>query len=53
MQARFPPLSRAHSGLGPISRTPVRLELKCTSHWAAKKVSMYPAVKYSGAPWGP
>ena len=27
--------------------------LKCTSHWAAKKVSMYPAVKYSGAPWGP
>ena len=35
-----PPLSRTHSGFGPIRRTPVRLELKCTSQSVAKKVSM-------------
>ncbi|MNF70635.1 hypothetical protein D3C84_525510 [compost metagenome] len=35
-----PPSARTHSGLGPIRRTPVRLELKCTSHSVAKKVSI-------------
>ena len=35
-----PPLSRTHSGFGPIRRTPVRLELKCTSHSVAKKVAI-------------
>lgn len=33
-------LSRTHSGFGPIRRTPVRLELKCTSQSVARKVSI-------------
>ena len=45
-----PPSVRAHNGFGPINLTPVRLELKCTSHWVAKNVSMYSGLKYSGAP---
>lgn len=47
------PLSRAQTGLGPIRRTPVRLELKCTSQSVAKKVAIYAGAKNSGAPWGP
>jgi hypothetical protein len=37
MQPASPPSARTHSGFGPIRRTPVRLELKCTSQCVAKK----------------
>ena len=33
-----PPSSRAHRGRGPISRTPVRAELKCTSHVGSEQL---------------
>ncbi len=48
-----PPSVRAHVGLGPVSRTPVRAELTCTRYSAEYRASMSARVKNSGAPCGP
>ena len=48
-----PPFSRAQLGVGPDSRMPRRLELKCTLHSDAKNSSIYSGLKKSGAPCGP